>query len=128
MSIITTNDVQSTTTPTHAELLAAYVASIKAEINATFHINVNTYNNIWNSVYGSKQFTDAEIFAALGTDAVQLLIISQAFGTAINTVVPNTVSLTPPDTLNPQADGSVTVTPAAPDPDPVSGTTIDTIN
>ena len=96
---------------THEALLANFVAMIKTQIDAQFHQNITVFNNTWKEIYNNPKFTPAEIFTALGSDATQLLIISQAFGTAINAVIPNTVSLVPPVTLTPNADGAVSVTP-----------------
>ena len=91
------------------ELLLNEVDRVKGMIRQQFIQNVAVYNNVWRLVYNHETFTAEEIFAEIGTDAVELLTVASAFGQAINYVKSHSVPVNPPKKLTPQADGSIKV-------------------
>ena len=96
-----------------AMAIAQYVTFVKNTLLSLFEQNTSVYNNTWVRTWKSTVYTPQEAFDALFADdpknVIQLLTLSSAFGQAINAVVPNSVSTTPPQTITVNADGSVTL-------------------
>lgn len=66
----------------------------------------SNFDQVWNNPLG---LTPQQVFDSFDTSAAQLFLIASSIQTAINTIVPNTATQTPPYNYTINQDGTVTV-------------------
>jgi len=95
---------------------AKQLAMVKRVINEIIGDIMKQFPIVFDSMWNNKMgLTPQQAFDALGTDAVQLIIISNGLQQLVNTLVPNLMNFSVPTgwTMVPNQDGTVTVTKAS---------------
>jgi hypothetical protein len=89
---------------------------VRDTINRDLSVIFSTFKAVYDAIWTNKDgLTPQECFDALGTDAVEMVMVSNAIQTAVNSVVPNSMDFSVPATwtMTPNQDGTVTVTQAS---------------
>ena len=84
--------------------------AIQSQAAALFTNMGRTYEQISNIVFNNPQgLTPQEVLDGLGTNAAELLGLSDLLVQTVNAAVPGTITPDRPGTLTPNPDGTVTV-------------------
>ncbi len=107
MSII--NIQNGSAVPTVEQKQATKRALITSKIQSSFNQVIKDYNEAFNLVWNSADLNPQEVFDGFGTDAAQLFLIAGAFQSAVNAVVPDTLTQVPPLSYTIAEDGHVVI-------------------
>lgn len=96
-----------------AQTQASVLSTLQSAVSGAVSGFVSIYGQLWNN----PNLTPQQVFTAFGTNACQLVQISQNFQSTMNTLAPNSIP-SPQYSLQINPDCTVTVGGAIPSPSP----------
>lgn len=101
--------------PAKSVIQAQLKSQLLVQMQMSFRRLSLDFEDLFTKVWENQDLTPQEVMDAFGTDAVQLFILAQATETYLNTILPGTISATPPLPYAINENGTVTINPPPPE-------------
>ncbi len=96
--------------PTTEVIQAQLVLQLQAQMNLSFQRLSRDFTNMFSQVWANNDgLTPQQVMDAFGANASQLFLLAGATETYLNTIVPGTITQSPPYAFTINQDGTVTI-------------------
>lgn len=97
------------TPPTIDQLQSTAKFIILSRLNRLYTLMLETYNQSFNDIWNNDKLTPQQVLDSFGTNAAELFRLAGILSTAVNSATPNTLTNSPPSSININEDGTVTI-------------------